>query len=65
MNDEFTEVITFAPKQKVSFHQFKSPREGVIVNEVVEDGELQLRFYCYHIGGRHAGQRTGAGRHNP
>jgi hypothetical protein len=49
MNDELTEIITFAPNQKVSFHQFKSPREGVIVNEIVEDehGELQLRFYCY------------------
>ena len=49
MNDELTEIITFAPNQKVSFHQFKSPREGVIVNEIVEDGdgEPQLRFYCY------------------
>ena len=49
MNDELTEIITFVPKQKVSFHQVKSPREGVIVNEILEDadGELQLRFYCY------------------
>jgi hypothetical protein len=49
MNDEITEIITFAPKQKMSFHQFKSPREGVIVNEILEDGdgELQLRFYAY------------------
>ena len=49
MNDELTEIITFAPNQKVSFHQFKSPREGVIVNEILEDGdgELQLRFYAY------------------
>jgi len=49
MNDELTEIITFAPNQKVFFHQFKSPREGVIVNEILEDedGELQLRFYCY------------------
>jgi hypothetical protein len=49
MKDEITEIVTFAPKRKVSFHQVKSPREGVIVNEIVEDGdgELQLRFYCY------------------
>jgi acetylaranotin biosynthesis cluster protein L len=49
MSDEPTEIITFAPKQKVSFHQFKSPREGVIVNEILEDedGELQLKFYGY------------------
>lgn len=49
MNDEIIEIITFAPKQKVSFHQFKSPREGVIVNEILADGagELQLRFYAY------------------
>ena len=49
MNDEITEIITFAPQQKVSFHQFKSPREGVIINEILEDGdgELQLRFYAY------------------
>jgi hypothetical protein len=46
MNDKIT---AFAPKQKVSFHQVKSPREGVIVNEILEDrdGELQLRFYAY------------------
>ena len=49
MKDEITEIITFAPKQKVSFHQFKSPREGVIVNEILEDGagELRLMFYAY------------------
>ena len=49
MNDEITEIVTFAPNQKVSFHQVKSPREGVIVNEILEDdaGELQLRFYAY------------------
>ena len=28
MNDELTEIITFAPNKKVSFHQFKSPREA-------------------------------------
>ena len=49
MGDEITEVVTFAPMQKVSFHQMKSPREGVIVNEILEDGagELQLKFYAY------------------
>ena len=49
MGDELTEIITFAPMRKVSFHQVKSPREGVIVNEILEDdaGELQLRFYGY------------------
>jgi hypothetical protein len=32
-------------------HQVKSPREGVIVNEILEDssGALQLRFYA-HLG---------------
>ena len=47
--DELTEIVTFAPKHKVSFHQVKSPREGVIVNEILEDeaGELELRFYAY------------------
>ena len=49
LGDELTEIVTFAPKHKVSFHQVKSPREGVIVNEILEDdaGELQLRFYGY------------------
>jgi hypothetical protein len=49
MKDEITEIVTFAPKRKVSFHQVKSPREGVIVNEILEDdaGELQLKFYAY------------------
>lgn len=45
---EISEIITFEPQTKVSFHQFKGPREGVIVNEVIEgdDGSLHLRFYC-------------------
>lgn len=49
MKDELTEIVTFVPQQKVSFHQVKSPREGVIVNEIREDGagELQLGFYAY------------------
>jgi hypothetical protein len=49
LGDEITEIVTFAPMRKVSFHQVKSPREGVIVNEILEDaaGELQLRFYAY------------------
>ena len=47
--DEITEIVSFVPQTKVSFHQAKSPREGVIVNEILEDdaGELQLRFYAY------------------
>jgi hypothetical protein len=49
LGDELTEIVTFAPRHKVSFHQVKSPREGVIVNEILDDdaGELQLRFYAY------------------
>jgi hypothetical protein len=49
LGDELTEIVTCAPKHKVSFHQVKSPREGVIVNEILEDdaGELQLKFYAY------------------
>ena len=49
MNDKITEIITFVEKKKVSFHQVKSPREGVIVNEILEDdaGELHLKFYAY------------------
>lgn len=48
LGDDLSEIITFEPKSKVSFHQFNSPREGVIVNELSEDeeGALQLRFYC-------------------
>ena len=48
-NDELTEIVTFAPQRKVSFHQVKSPREGVIINEILEDeaGALLLRFYAY------------------
>jgi acetylaranotin biosynthesis cluster protein L len=49
LGDELTEIVTFAPQRKVSFHQARSPREGVIVNEIFEDeaGALQLRFYAY------------------
>lgn len=49
LGNELTEIVTFAPQRKVSFHQVKSPQEGVIVNELLEDaaGALQLRFYAY------------------
>jgi hypothetical protein len=55
LGDDVSEIITFEPQAKVSFHQFKGPREGVIVNEVLEgaDGALSLRFYCL-LGLRHA-----------
>lgn len=48
LGDDITEIITFTD-DKVSFFQVKSPREGVIVNALIEDdnGELQLRFYGY------------------
>ena len=47
LGEDLTEIITFEPMTKVSFHQFKGPREGVIVNELreYEDGALQLQFY--------------------
>jgi len=47
-DNDLTEIVTFEPTTKISFHQFKGPREGVIVNEVLEqdDGSLHLRFYC-------------------
>ncbi|NMO17921.1 DUF1857 family protein [Pyxidicoccus fallax] len=47
LGDDLKEIITFEPQAKVSFHQFKGPREGVIVNEVLEgdDGSLHLKFY--------------------
>lgn len=56
LNADLTEIITFEPEKKVSFHQWTGPREGVIVNELFEDenGELQLKFYCL-TGLRHAG----------
>ena len=46
---ELREIITLDPKSKVTFFQATGPREGAIVNELFEDedGELQLRFYCY------------------
>ena len=46
---DLREIIAFEPGHKVSFFQAGGPREGVIVNELFEDGEgsLQLRFYCY------------------
>jgi hypothetical protein len=48
MGADVKELITFEPQSKVSFHQVKGPREGVIVNQVLEgaDGSLHLKFYC-------------------
>jgi len=47
--NDLREIIAFEPGGKVSFFQASGPREGVIVNELFEDGDgaLQLRFYCY------------------
>jgi hypothetical protein len=47
--EDLREIISFEPGSKVSFFQAAGPREGVIINELFEDGqgELQLRFYCY------------------
>src|SRR5258705_2515474 len=49
LGEELTEIVTFVPQRKVSFHQVKSPREGVIVNEILEDedGALLLPVYAY------------------
>jgi hypothetical protein len=46
---DLLEIVTLEPESKVTFFQAAGPREGVIVNELVEDeeGALQLRFYCY------------------
>jgi hypothetical protein len=46
---DLREIIHFEAGHKVSFFQASGPREGVIVNELVEDatGALQLTFYCY------------------
>ncbi len=49
LGDDLTEIITFDAETKITFFQAQSPREGAIINELFEDenGELQLRFYCY------------------
>jgi hypothetical protein len=46
---DLREIITLEPLSKVTFFQATGPREGAIINELIEDdaGELQLRFYCY------------------
>jgi Domain of unknown function (DUF1857) len=48
---DLREIITFEPERKVTFFQATGPREGAIINEIVEDetGALHLRFYC-HLG---------------
>jgi hypothetical protein len=48
MGDDLSEIITFEPQTKVSFFQRTGPREGVIVNQILEDekGALLLKFYC-------------------
>ena len=47
--NDLREIIVFEPERKVSFFQASGPREGVIVNELFEDGNgvLYLKFYCY------------------
>jgi hypothetical protein len=49
LGDDLTEIITFDAGTKITFFQAQSPREGAIINELFEDenGDLQLRFYCY------------------
>lgn len=49
MEQDLREIIVLEPGSKVTFFQATGPREGAIVNELLEDeaGALQLRFYCY------------------
>jgi hypothetical protein len=46
---DLREIIVLEDGAKVTFFQATGPREGAIVNELFEDeqGELQLKFYCY------------------
>jgi hypothetical protein len=46
---DLREIITLERQSKVTFFQATGPREGAIVNQLFEDeeGQLQLRFYCY------------------
>ncbi|AXS41394.1 SRPBCC family protein [Breoghania sp. L-A4] len=46
---DLREIITLEPRRKVTFFQATGPREGAIINEIVEGeaGALQLKFYCY------------------
>ncbi len=45
---DLKEIVAFEPEKKATFFQFTGPREGAIINEILEDqaGALQLRFYC-------------------
>lgn len=55
---DLREIIAFEPERKVTFFQASGPREGAIINELIEDagGSLQLRFYCYlGLRGKEAG----------
>jgi hypothetical protein len=57
---DLSEIISFEPMQKVSFFQRSGPREGVIVNELLEiDGALSMRFYCFlGLRGQEAGSEA-------
>ena len=46
---DIREIISLEAQSKVTFFQLSGPREGAIINELLEDkaGELQLKFYCY------------------
>lgn len=46
---DLREIIALEPQSKVTFFQATGPREGAIINEIVENeaGELLLTFYCY------------------
>jgi hypothetical protein len=54
MGDDLSEIVAFEAQEKVSFFQRTGPREGVIVNQIIEDekGALLLKFYCL-LGLRH------------
>jgi hypothetical protein len=46
---DLREIIVLEPERKVTFFQATGPREGAIINELIEDpdGTLHLRFCCY------------------
>lgn len=55
---DLREIIVLEPGAKITFFQATGPREGAIINELIEDedGALQLRFSCYlGLRGKHPG----------
>ena len=58
LGSDLREIITFEPRRKVTFFEVTGPREGAIINQLLEDEAAQLQLNSPAISGCATSSRT-------